>query len=407
MLKFEAERPLGMAKLNTSTLDAAIAESRSKAISDRTIWCSSIPGFGARIRATGRATFILQYRNSQSQQRKYVIGRYGAITVYQARTIALQKRGEVASGLDPAAARNEVRLGQTMSDLARVYIEKHLPTKRSASTDLKHINRRILPKFGGRKITSLTYEEVRKFHKEYGAPTQANRCLSTLSRMLVFAKEEGMISDPTWVNPTRDVKRNPERKRERYVYDSEMPRLLDAVFNVEDAHLRACILVGLFTGIRRGSLLNLEWRDIDFEENFLIERAAKQAKAGEIIRHRMTASTREVLLELPRKKGSKHVFLNNLKRTTFDRRLRDCWDVVKKQAKINEEIEKLWFHDLRKTMGSWMAKYNFSSTLIKEALKHKTLQASQRYQHVKDGDTVLNAMEHVTQKMLEKRTPTE
>lgn len=395
-----------MPKLSATILDAAIAKSRSEAISDRTVWCSSVSGFGARIRSSGRATFILQYRNRHGQQRKYVIGRYGALTIHQAREIATRKRGEIAQGFDPATEKIAAKTGDTMKDLAAVYLERYASKKRSGYKDRGFIERSILPKFGPRKIESITFTDIKRFHASYGAPVAANRCLALLSRMFWFAKEEGMVKDPRWVNPAKDVKKNPERTRDRYIYESEMPRLLDATFAIDDKYLRASILFALFTGVRRGALFKLRWGDIDFENGTFIERMAKQAKAGELIAHHMTTATKEILLDLGPKKPSDFVFLHKRSAKSYEWALRKTWESVKKEAKINEEVERLWFHDLRKTVGSWMAKENFSSNLIKNALKHKTLQASQRYQHIKDGSAVLDAMEHINQKILDSRNPT-
>ena len=58
-------------------------------------------------------------------------------------------------------------------------------------------------------------------------------------------------------------------------------------------------------------------------------------------------------------------------------------------------------HDLRRTVGSWLASNNYSPVITMKALNHKKLSTAQRYQRIKDRDVVRDAMNDVTQKMLE------
>lgn len=49
------------------------------------VWDTEIPGFGVRLRPSGRRVYILKYRTKTGIQRKPAIGRHGNITAEQAR----------------------------------------------------------------------------------------------------------------------------------------------------------------------------------------------------------------------------------------------------------------------------------------------------------------------------------
>lgn len=90
------------------------------------------------------------------------------------------------------------------------------------------------------------------------APVSANRDLAVLSILFRRAVAAGLIG----ANPIRELRRNPEKPRTRYVSDAELQLFL--------AHcgdpLRSYIALKLTTGLRRGQLLRLRWSDWDGRE---------------------------------------------------------------------------------------------------------------------------------------------
>ena len=66
------------------------------------LWDGELKGFGVRVIHSGLKTFILQYRDADGRTRRIKLGRFGAITVENARDLAKVKFGELAKGNDPA-----------------------------------------------------------------------------------------------------------------------------------------------------------------------------------------------------------------------------------------------------------------------------------------------------------------
>jgi integrase len=392
-------------KLSATILDEEIANTLTHSLKDRVIWDSTVPGLGARITPKGKVSFILMYR-FQGRLRKLTMGRYGRVTINQARDQARVHFGEIMQGIDPGLKKKELRTGMLMKELCEEYIKRHAVKKRSARDDIRMIAKRIIPTFGNRRIQTITYQEILRFHRSIKASSHANRYLSLLSKMYALAKEWGYV-ESNFVNPAVGISKNPEKARNRYVREDEMPRLLKAIHAVEDPYVKGAILISLFTGIRQGSVLNLRWEDIDLEAQILLETKAKTAKAGEVFRHPISAAAVDIFRSIPRREGEPFVFRTGKTAKSQSNLLRKVWTDIKLEAGIKEAPgDKLWLHDLRRTVGSWLVKNNYSTNIAKAALNHKSLVAAQRYQHISDGDVVRLAMEDITQKMIAgKKTP--
>src|ERR1700731_998107 len=97
----------------------------------RMVWDTQVIGFGLQLRPSGLKTFIFVYRNKGGRVRRLTIGRYGRVTVDQAREAAKQHNGVVALGGDPVADRKKNRAAKTLDELFPPYIKKNLIPNRS------------------------------------------------------------------------------------------------------------------------------------------------------------------------------------------------------------------------------------------------------------------------------------
>jgi|GEM_PF-360355 len=74
---------------------------------DAWIWCTELPGFGLRIQASGRKTYVLRYRTKDAKrtQRKVTLCRSCDAPPDKARGMAREMFQSIAMGADPAAER--------------------------------------------------------------------------------------------------------------------------------------------------------------------------------------------------------------------------------------------------------------------------------------------------------------
>src|SRR6185312_737598 len=105
-----------MAKLTKRLVDAA--ESLEK---DYVIWDDELPGFGLRVFASGKRSYVLQYR-ALGRSRRYTIGLHGVWTAESAWQEAKVQLGRVAQGDNPAEERQLDHKAITVKELCTLEI---------------------------------------------------------------------------------------------------------------------------------------------------------------------------------------------------------------------------------------------------------------------------------------------
>src|SRR5262245_47585044 len=96
-------------KLTKTAVDTAVPGERDYQLLD-----TLVPGFLLKVTPTGRKIFMLQYRTNSGDRRKPAIGRFGELTVEQARRIAQEWLADVRKGRDPSAEKTASRKAPTV-----------------------------------------------------------------------------------------------------------------------------------------------------------------------------------------------------------------------------------------------------------------------------------------------------
>lgn len=232
-----------MAKITKRVVDAA--ESRDK---DYVIWDDELPGFGLRVFASGKRSYVIQYR-AGGRSRRYTIGLHGVWTPETARQEAKNQLGRVARGDNPAEERELDHKAITVKELCALYmadLEAGLilgkggrPKKAStAAVDRGRIHRHIIPLIGTRKVKDLTKADVNKVMKDVmagktrcsektkklrgksivrGGVGTATRTVGLLGGMLTYAIEAGIIEH----NPAHGIRKPKDRVRDRRLTEAE------------------------------------------------------------------------------------------------------------------------------------------------------------------------------------------
>lgn len=149
------------------------------------------------------------------------------------------------------------RPATTIAELLAVYLPQaeigqatRLEYERIADTRLAH-------HFGTMPITALTPKHVAMYlekRKRDGHPHMGNRERAVLSAAYEFAMRQGWANG----NPCRQVRRNKELPRRRYVEDAEF---LEA-FEAAPEPLQDALALALLTGLRQGDLRAMRREDL-------------------------------------------------------------------------------------------------------------------------------------------------
>jgi hypothetical protein len=245
------ERESGMGKLTKKTVDSMAIPTKGQAF----LWDDELRGFGIRAIPSGLKAFVLQYRNEEGRSRRIVLGRYGVLTVEQARKQAIMKLGAVAGGADPAEERAQSRAAITIREVCNWYLEnaeagiilgrKHRPIKASTlAMDRSRIETHIVPLIGTRQVRALRIADIERMQtdivagktakprkdgkrggKAAGGPGVAGRAVSTLQSLLSHALRYDIVEN----NPAAGVRKIAGNPRTRRLNATELRALGEAI----------------------------------------------------------------------------------------------------------------------------------------------------------------------------------
>lgn len=163
-----------MGKLTIQSVKALDLPDKGQAF----LWDTELRGFGVRVIPSGLKTFVLQYRNAEGRGRRLVLGRFGVLTVEQARNKAKIKLGAVANGDDPAelGPRDTITVAEVCdwylaeAETGRILGRRNRPIKPSTlAMDRSRIETHIKPLIGRRQVRALKLADIAGMQAEIAA----------------------------------------------------------------------------------------------------------------------------------------------------------------------------------------------------------------------------------------------
>ncbi len=395
------EEVVALAKLNKRTVDALAAPASGQAF----LWDTEIKGFGIRVGATGTKTFVIQYMNEEGRVRRVKIGRFGVMTVEQARELAKIQLGKVASGEDPAEESRRVRKELNVAEMCEWYLvearagrilgRKNRPIKdTSLNMDESRIRTHIIPLMGKRLVRKLTIADVEAMQNDIaigqtrqppsggrgGRPTGgagvAGRSLGTVQAILGHAKHKGLIAE----HPTKGAKKLATKKKTRRLSIAEIELLGRAIgraeLGSENPVALAIVRTLLLTGYRRQEAQAMQRQWVNPMGGYV---AFPDTKSDAQYRA-IGPEAIKIVVAQPEIAGCLYVFPASNGEGPFTA-VSDCLARLCRSA----GIEGVTPHTLRHTFGSMAGELGFSELTIRAMLGHASQSVTQDYVHIDEA----------------------
>ena len=396
-------------KLTKRVVDALAAPKPSRGgvkVRESFVWDRELRGFGVQVMPTGLKSFVVQYRTPTGRNKRTVIGRYGLMTVEEARQIALEKLVVVSRGLDPEE-QDEAKAAAalTVADICDWYLDeaeagrivgrRRRPIKPSTlRMDRSRIDAHIKPLLGKRQIGSLKLGDIEGAQADIaagktskarvgsrggvttGGEGVAARTMSSLHAIFEHAVRLGKIN----ANPAKGVRRMASTARIRRLSRAEIGKLGEALHKAtaDGEHPKgiAAIRFLLLTGFRRMEALGLQRAWLDEEEGSIRFPDTKSGAQTRVIGD----AAIKVLVAQPQIGKSPFFFPADWGDGHFIGLVR-VLDRVCAMAKLEDVTP----HTLRHTFASIAAELGFSELTIAALLGHAARGVTQRYIHIDEA----------------------
>jgi len=354
---------------------------------------AGLPGFGLRIRSSGKRTWYIHKRTKDGVLKR-TIGDISLFTLDEARIEARKILGKAqrVELLDEHERRKEEdarriqaeereREKITLARIADLYVSQHVESKQKPRTQLetkRHLQSHWAPLHAmplhriRRRDVSAQLSEIARSN----GPIAANRARSTLSHLFMWSMQQGIADENPVIGTSKPGK---ETARTRVLSPDELKNIWKATGDLGD--YESIIRLLLLTGQRRDEVGGLRWSEIDFDRSLWTLPAAR-TKNG--LSNEVPLSNQAISIITSHSSGAG---VDNVSRDlVFGRSEGPFSGWSKSKRRLDAQIGRLpkpgsagserdssgWrVHDLRRTMVTMMAEHlNIWPHVIESVVNH-------------------------------------
>lgn len=360
---------------------------------------NQMKGLMVRVTDNGSKSFYVRRKRDGISQR-IKIGPFPEISLEEARKKALELCSALAKGENPLEERQAKKAEATFGELLDAYLEEYANAHCVASKEIAAVFRRYFSDWRQRKMFSISNSDCQRKINEIGkvnGQTAANHALTYARAAINWSITNKYASGENPFSATTKFKTQP---RERFLRPDELARFFTALKKLSNENgIRDYIYLSLLTGARQANVLAMRWDQLDLTLGMW---RIPRTKSGESHTLPLTQSAIAILLERAKENerkqklggGSEWVFPG-----------KGCsghlvepkkgWYALLESAGLQD----LRMHDLRRTLGSYMAIGNQSLHVIGKVLGHKSASATQIYSKL-THNPLREAMEKAENDML-------
>lgn len=311
-----------------------------------------------------RRTFYCEYTIRPRKIRKRLLGDYPALSLAQARVMAVELVQEGRQGIDRKAIEQAQRESEAASisvtDALDLYYQSRLSRLRTANAAFREL-RNGLDHVASLPVTQLAHSHLQTRIDAKGAEgkiTAGNRLKANFSTFSKWLFQQGYSETDL---SARLVKAGKERPREVVLTVEEVQAIWRALDGLSGPFASAFRLL-ILTGQRVSEITGLRWSEIDLDAR-TITKAGSQTKNG---KSHVTHLSEAAIAALPKRGNSDLVFTTNGKTPISGR--------SQAKARLDELLPtgfKHWtLHDLRTALATALAGAGHSEGVVDRILNH-------------------------------------
>jgi integrase len=336
----------------------------------------AMPGFGIRIRAGGKRTWVVQYRVGQ-RQRRLTLGRVEILDLDHARAAAKQALAKVGLGGDPRLER-EKSLAEAAKQLSGVADRYLAVAERRLRPRSFHEMRRYLKvawaPLGDVPIGAIDRATVAshlaRMTTENG-PVAADRARASLSALFNWAAGEGIADSNPVAFTNRPSNAGP---RNRILTDGEIAEVWRSCGNDEYGQI---IRLLILTGQRREEVGGIAWSEIDLDKA-LWQLPAERTKNGRAHQVPLSDAAIAILSAVPERAERDLVFGAGERgfsgwswgKASLDHRILDARKKAAPEPAKAKPMPAWTVHDLRRTWATRSADIGTAPHIVEAVLNH-------------------------------------
>jgi integrase len=335
------------------------------------------PGFGLRIRAGGKRTWIVQYRIG-GKQRRVTLSTVNALKPEKARQAARARLAQVTLGDDPQAdklaarAKAKVTLGAVIDS----YLTARKPMLRAKTFDeTQRYLRKHWRSLHGLQIHRIERRDVAARLGEIiedNGLIAAARARAAISALFAWAVGEGYADQNAVIGTHRpDQERS---SRDRVLTDAELVEVWNAC---RDDDYGRIIRLLMLTGQRRDEVGAMAWSELDHElGTWSIPGARTKNKRPHMIT--LPPLALSIIEKVERRKDVDCLFGRghdgfsgwSKSKAALDARIREARKPAARKARDTKPMAPWVVHDLRRTVATRMADLGVLPHVIEALTNH-------------------------------------
>jgi len=330
-----------------------------------------------RVRANGTKSWRFKYTVNKKVT-KLSLGAYPAVTLAEARSVAVNYLQLLAKGIDPKEYESTKKveasrkLANTFLAAAELWFERKQPTvtAKHAAREWRTLEMYIFPKMKGMPLESITaidtIEILRPLETD-GKHSTINNIYQSLNQIMDYSVNHGFIN----ANPLAKIIKVFTKNTVEHmatIRPEELPDFLTALNGSQTIQNKTKLLIlwQLHTMTRSNEAASTKWADINIEDAVWVI-PAENMKGGKMHRVPLTPSTLAVLEQMKPLSGHHEYVFPNGRNKKSHASSQTVNNAIKKSLGYKD---KLTAHGMRSIASTALHEKGYDSLLVEACLAH-------------------------------------